>query len=94
MWTEDRERKWGVDNVIVPNTTGKYTRRLFFCWGGGWMVFYGVHDVREIKGGVNKQRLRSGFIGGGFSGLILCCLYSKQRDQNKEGGCTVDGGCV
>ena len=50
------------------------------------MVFYGVDVVRGIGGGgaFNKQRLRSGFIGGGLSGLILCCFYSNQRGQNKE----------
>ena len=43
------------------------------------MVFYGVDDVRGIRGGVNKQMLRSGCIGGGLSGLILCCFCSNQR---------------
>ena len=60
------------------------------------MVFYGVQDVRGVRGGgvVIRQRLRSGFIRGRSSELILCCFLSKQRDQNKEGGCTMDGGCV
>ena len=39
-----------------------------------------------VRGGFIEPRLRSGFIGGGFSGLILCCFYSKLRDENKEGG--------
>ena len=82
VWTEDREWKWGVDNVIVPIQRESIQEG---CFGGG-RVFYGVHDVRGF-GGVNKQRLRSGFIWGGFSGLVLCCFYSKQFDQNKEVDC-------
>ena len=51
MWTEDRERKWGLDNVIVP-TQRESIQEGFFLGGGVWMVFYGVHDVRGVKGGV------------------------------------------
>ena len=61
-------------------------------WGAecGW-CFMGFTMLGGLGGGVNKQRLGSGFIGGGLSGLILCCFYSKQRDQNKEGG--MHSGC-
>ena len=84
MWTEDRERKWEVDDVIVPIQRESVQEG---CFGGiRWMVFYGVHDVRWVRGGFREQRRRSGFIGVGFSGLILCCFYSKQRDQNREVG--------
>ena len=83
MWTEDRERKWEVDDVIVPIQRESVQEG---CFLGGVMVFYGVHDVRGVKGGFRKQRRRSGFIGVGFSGLILCCFYLKQRDQNREVG--------
>ena len=87
MWTEDRERKWEVDDVIVPIQRESVQEGCLLGGGGlWWMVFYGVHDVRGVKGGFRKQRRRSGFIGVGFSGLILCCFYSKQRDQNREVG--------
>ena len=47
-----------------------------------------------LGGLVNIQKLRSGFVGGGFSGLTLCCFYSKLRNQKRRGECAVDGGCV
>ena len=78
MWTEDRERKREVDDVIVPIQRESVQEG---CFGGGgvmWMVFYGVHDVRGVRGGFRKQRRRSGFIGVGFSGLILLFLFKTE----------------
>ena len=48
MWTENRERKWGVDNVIVPIQQESIQEGCSFG-GGLWMVFYGVRDVRGIS---------------------------------------------
>ena len=76
-------RKIGKGSGGLTMSLSQYNRRVYrkVVRGGGW----GNRGVGG--GGVNKQRLRSGFIGGGFSGLILCCFYSKQRDQNTEVDC-------
>ena len=80
--------KWGVDDVTVP-IRWESVQEGFLGGEGGW-CFMGLTLFGGQGGGgaFNKQRLRSGFIGGGLSGLILCCFYSNQRGQNKELDCS------
>ena len=66
--------------TTLSQYNGRVYRKVFWEGEGGWCF----DDVRGIRGGLIKQRRRSGFIGGGLSGLILCCFLS-QPEGPKQG---------